>query len=78
MIWCSLYLLFRIQASWRHTRPETSSFQWTGFWGGLQTEEMLEAVTKKIMMNVLRSCMWPVCEGYFNHYGNISVRKGER
>src|SRR3982751_1475014 len=24
-------------ASWRHTRPETSSFQWPGFKGGLQT-----------------------------------------
>src|SRR5688572_31094997 len=23
-------------ASWRHTRPETSTFQWPGFWGGLQ------------------------------------------
>src|SRR5215203_3638511 len=22
-------------ASWRHTRPETSTFQWPGFWGGL-------------------------------------------
>jgi hypothetical protein len=23
-------------ASWRHTRPETSTFQWPGFKGGLQ------------------------------------------
>src|SRR5215216_2113123 len=22
-------------ASWRHTRSETSTFQWPGFWGGL-------------------------------------------
>jgi hypothetical protein len=36
MIWCSLNLLFRIEASWRHSRPETSSFQWPCFKGGLQ------------------------------------------
>ena len=24
-------------ASWRHTRPETSTFQWSCFWGGLQS-----------------------------------------
>jgi len=27
-------------ASWAcYTRPETSSFQWTEFWGGLQTDD---------------------------------------
>src|SRR4051794_5953183 len=25
-------------ASWLHTRPETSTFQWPGFWGGLQDD----------------------------------------
>src|SRR5215207_933818 len=25
-------------ASWRHTRPETSTFQWPGFWGGLHCD----------------------------------------
>lgn len=35
----SLNLLFRIRASWRHTRPETSTFQWPSFGGGLQLEE---------------------------------------
>src|SRR6266851_1820513 len=38
------------------------------------TEAMLEAVTKTIMMDVLRSCVWPACEGYFNYYGKDSVR----
>src|SRR5687767_1680989 len=31
MIWFSLNLLFRIKASRRHTRPETSIFQWIVF-----------------------------------------------
>src|ERR1041385_7253129 len=35
MIWCSLNLLFRIEASSRHSRPETSSFQWSCFKGCL-------------------------------------------
>jgi hypothetical protein len=38
------------------------------------TEARLEAVTKTIMMDVLRSCMWSACEGYFNYYGKDSVR----
>jgi hypothetical protein len=38
MIVFSLNLLFRILASWRHTRPETSTFQWLCFWGGLQLQ----------------------------------------
>jgi hypothetical protein len=38
------------------------------------SEEMVEAETKKIVMDVLRSCMWPACEGYFNFYGKHSVR----
>src|SRR5688572_1670503 len=38
MIWCSLNLLFRIEASSRHSRPETSSFQWPGFKGWLQNK----------------------------------------
>src|ERR1041385_7916921 len=36
MIWCSLYLLRFMQASWRHSRPETSTFQWPAFTGYLQ------------------------------------------
>jgi hypothetical protein len=36
MIWCSLNLLFRIEASSRHSRSETSSFQWLRFKGRLQ------------------------------------------
>jgi hypothetical protein len=35
MIWVSLNLLFRIKASSRHTRPETSIFQWALFEGHL-------------------------------------------
>ena len=35
MIWCSLNLLLRIFSLLAdHTRPETSSFQWTGFGEG--------------------------------------------
>jgi len=43
MIWCSLYLIFRFQASWRHSRPETSTFQWTSSWEGykLAPDEVL-------------------------------------
>ena len=36
MIWCSLNLLFRIEASSRHTRAETSCFQLPGFKGDLR------------------------------------------
>ncbi len=36
MIWCSLNLLFFSLASWRHTRLETSTFQWSCFYGYLQ------------------------------------------
>ena len=35
-IWCSLNLLFRIEASWCHSGSETSSFQCPCFKGGLQ------------------------------------------
>jgi len=35
MIWCSLNLLFRIEASSRHSHSETSSFQWQSFKGRL-------------------------------------------
>src|SRR5260370_4414825 len=35
MIWFSLNLLLFTLASWRHTRPESSTFQRPGFWGGL-------------------------------------------
>src|SRR4051794_32884586 len=31
-------------ASWRHTRPETSTFQWPGFWGGLQLRSQLSSL----------------------------------
>jgi hypothetical protein len=42
MIVFSLNLLVRILASWRHTRSETSTFQWASSWGGLQM--LLESV----------------------------------
>src|SRR5215212_9110560 len=38
-------------ASWRHTRPETSTFQWSGFKGGLQGDSLSGA-------NSLLGC-WP-------------------
>src|SRR5215210_1918684 len=31
-------------ASWRHTRPETSTFQWPGFKGGLQYHSIIAAL----------------------------------
>src|SRR5215216_6944568 len=37
MIWCSLNLLFRIEASSHHSRPETSGFQWPGLREGYKT-----------------------------------------
>jgi hypothetical protein len=40
MIVFSLNLLFRIWVSWRHTRPETSIFQWPCFWGGLHLDHI--------------------------------------
>jgi hypothetical protein len=30
-------------ASWRHTRPETSTFQWPRFWGGLHGQHKVLA-----------------------------------
>jgi len=38
------------------------------------TEELVEAATRNVYMDVLRSCMWPACKGYFGYYGNDSVR----
>jgi hypothetical protein len=48
MICVSLYLLFRMQASWRHTRPETSTFQWPDFWGGLQIASEIDHTLRSL------------------------------
>jgi hypothetical protein len=44
MIWFSLNLLFFTSASWCHTHPETSTFQWSGFQGYLQHAPQLREV----------------------------------
>lgn len=38
------------------------------------TEEAVEQAANRVFMNVLRSCMWPACKAYFNHYGKESVK----
>src|SRR5215203_4375033 len=53
-------------ASWRHTRPETSTFQWPGFWGGLhvlcnydsqrQTLSYLRPETRVLLTKYLFFC----------------------
>src|SRR5215467_15036261 len=60
MIWCSLNLLFRIEASWCHSRPETSSFQWQRFKGGLQLEAVPAAffLCQAVFVNCNTSNSW--------------------
>ena len=52
--------------------------QLSEYWIGRElfrtTEEIVGEVTKRVLMDVLRSCMWPSCKGYFNYYGKDSVR----
>ena len=38
------------------------------------TERLVDEAASNVQMNVLRSCMWPGCAGYFNHYGKKSVK----
>ena len=38
------------------------------------TEEIIVQAASNVSMYVLRSCMWPACKGYFNHYGKESVQ----
>lgn len=38
------------------------------------TESLVDEAASKVQMNVLRSCMWPACTGYFNNYGKESVK----
>jgi len=38
------------------------------------TEQTVKNAAEGIPMFVLRSCKWPACKGYFNHYGKQSVR----
>jgi len=38
------------------------------------TEHLVDEAVRKLSMDVMRSCMWPACHGYFNHYGKESVK----
>ena len=38
------------------------------------SESEIDEAVRKVVMDVLRSCMWPACKGYFNHYGKESVK----
>jgi hypothetical protein len=38
------------------------------------TEDFVDKAVANVLMNVLRSCMWPACKGYFNHYGKESAK----
>jgi hypothetical protein len=63
MICVSLYLLFRMQASWRHTRPETSTFQWPDFWGGLQVDGTFSSTSEPPPVIVTVSVAPPIATG---------------